>query len=164
VACVPASAAHPAASHIPRLGRVLAATDLSDSGNQAVPYAYALAGPGGTVELCTVFERHLPHPIYAYDQPSQALRPEHRAELEAKLRALVPAEAEGRLITTNVTVIDGGTPAHAIVQTAERMGVDAIALGTHGRTGAVRAALGSVAAAVAETAPMPVLVRRRKVD
>ena len=77
-----------------------------------------------------------------------------------KLRALVPAEAEKLGITTHVSVIDGGKAAETIMQAAERLNVDAISLGSHGRGGLARALLGSVAEEVVRRSTRPVLVVR----
>jgi nucleotide-binding universal stress UspA family protein len=144
---------------VPRLFTVLAPTDLSAVGNGAIPFAYTLlAGHGGVVELCHVHERALPSPPYAYDRPQGRLADGQRAELQAALRALVPADADRLGITTHVSVIDGGEAAEAIVQAAERLAVDAIALGSHGRGGTARALMGSVAESVLRRAGRPVLV------
>ena len=53
-----------------------------------------------------------------------------------------------------------GTPAPAIVDTARKNNCDLIALATHGRTGLVRAVLGSVADAVVRESHLPVLLIR----
>jgi nucleotide-binding universal stress UspA family protein len=53
-----------------------------------------------------------------------------------------------------------GQPAMAICQAAERLDVDIICLGTHGRTGLPRAALGSIAEAVLNHTRRPVLLAR----
>jgi nucleotide-binding universal stress UspA family protein len=138
---------------------VLAATDLSPSGNRAVPYAYEmLAGHGGVVELCTVHEHSVPSPAYAYDSSRGDLSAERRAEIEIALRALVPPEAEALGISTHVRVIDGGKAATDIVQAAERLAVDAIVVGAHGRGRALRSLLGSVSSGVVGTSQRPVLV------
>jgi nucleotide-binding universal stress UspA family protein len=140
---------------------VLAPTDLSPASNAAVAHAYALLrGAGGVVELCHVHERPLPNPPYAYDDPRGQLSAERHAALEAELRALVPADAARLGITTHVTIIDGGAAATAIVQAAERLNVDAVAMGSHGRHGLRRALLGSVAEAVVRHARKPVLIVR----
>jgi nucleotide-binding universal stress UspA family protein len=160
VVCVPVPAAGQGgrATAPPRILTVLAPTDLSDTGNAAVPYAYALLrATGGVVELCFVHEHPLPTPAYAYDLPS-ALAPVDRDAIETQLRALVPAEAEALGITTHVSVIDGGKAAEAIVAAAERLNIDAINIGSHGRGGVARAVLGSVAEAVVRHARRPVLV------
>jgi nucleotide-binding universal stress UspA family protein len=57
------------------------------------------------------------------------------------------------------TAIVEGTPDSAIVEYAEANGVDAIVLGTHGRTGRSKLAhLGSVTERVVKNAPVPVFV------
>lgn len=157
--CVPAPLHHEE-PHVPRLERVLVATDLSPLGDQAVPWAYAAVDPGGHVELCHVFEHYVPHPIYAYASDKDALRPEHRAELEQRLAALIPPEAKARHIVTHVNVIDGGRAGEALAQAAERLMVDAICIATHGRSGLGKALLGSVAEEVMRRSKRPVLLLR----
>ena len=149
------------AGAIPAYRAVLAATDLSPVGNAAVAHAYSLLrGAGGVVELCYVHEHALPSPSYAYALPEQALSDVDRARLVKELRALTPHDAAARGISTHVTVVDGGKPAESIVQAAERLGVDAITLASHGRGGVARVVLGSVAEEVVRRARRPVLVVR----
>ena len=163
--CVPAASRPadepPVRALIPRLRTVLAATDLSELGNRTVLNACALLrGAGGVVELAHVRERHLASPIYAYDTGQDALTPELRAEIEARLRALIPAEAAGFGIDVRVTVVDGGAPGEAILQAARRLGADAICVASHGRSGLLRSVLGSVAEAVISGSELPVHVVR----
>jgi nucleotide-binding universal stress UspA family protein len=99
----------------------------------------------------------VPIPGYVYDLPDQLTAAE-RAGLEKQLRALVPAEAEAMGVTTHVSIIDGGRAAETIVAAAERLNVDAVSLGSHGRGGIARALLGSVAEAVVRSARRPVLI------
>jgi nucleotide-binding universal stress UspA family protein len=156
---VPPPAPSAAAPEPRGLFTVLAATDLSPAGNRAVPYAYELlAGHGGVVELCYVHERALASPAYAYTQPAGELTTAERSRLIAALRALVPATAERRGITTHVTVIDGGEAGAAIVQAGERLVADAIVLGSHGKSGVRRALLGSVSQEVVRRSQRPVLI------
>lgn len=54
-----------------------------------------------------------------------------------------------------------GDAATTIVEGADRYGSSLVVIGTHGRRGIARAALGSVAAAVVERAHLPVVVVRR---
>ena len=161
VLCVPArAAAVPQRTAIPPLRTILVATDFSDLANAAVPYAYSLLrGNGGTVDLCHVYEHHLLTPVYAYDK-QQELSPKETTALEARLRSLVPPEADGLGIATRVTVVDGGSAAKAILQTAQLLGADAITLASHGRSGPARTAMGSVAEAVLRDSPKPVFVVR----
>jgi nucleotide-binding universal stress UspA family protein len=159
VVFVPAPPPDESRRQVPGIFTVLAPTDLSASGNRAVPFAYAMVSArGGVVELCHVHERSLPNPPTAYDRPEDTLGSAERARVESALRGLVPAEAARLGITTHVTVIDGGKAAEAITQAAERLVVDAIVLGSHGRSGAIRSLLGSVSQAVVRQARHPVLV------
>jgi len=157
----PSTAASPA--EIPELHTVLAVTDLSPLGNAAVAHAYALVrATGGVVELCHVHERALPNPTYAYDAPGPGLSELDRARLLKDLKALVPAESKALGIATHVSIVDGGKAAEAIVQTAERLNVDAIAMASHGRGGLARTVLGSVAQDVLHRSHRPVYVVRSK--
>lgn len=163
--CVPSASRPadepPARAHIPQLRTVLAATDLSELGNRTVLHACALLrGAGGVVHLTHVRERHLPSPIYAYESGQDALTPELQAEIEGRLRALIPAEAATFGIEVRVTVVDGGAPAEAILQTARRQAADAICVASHGRSGLLRSVLGSVAEAVISGSELPVHVVR----
>ncbi len=55
-----------------------------------------------------------------------------------------------------------GVPYEAILTEAERLGVDLIVMGTHGRIGRLHALLGSVAEGVVRNAPCPVLTVRER--
>jgi len=150
VASVPAEAAHRAAdAEIPELNEVLAATDFSPSGDHAVPYAFSLVRPGGTV--------HLVHALPA--APSE----EERRKLEQRLRALVPAQAGEQAKRAAVQVV-WGEPSAAIAAAAERMGADAICVGSHARGAVAKVVLGSVSQALLGKTRRPVLVVPRKAE
>jgi len=152
------------AEPLPKLAHVLVTTDFSPVGNAAIPYAYSLARGGGQVELCHVYERELPNPVYAYARDDVKLAREHRVVLEERLRGLIPAGAAGAGVDTRVVVIDGGKPADGILHAAERLGVDAICIASHGRTGTHRVRLGSVAEEVLRHGHTPVFVVRRPAE
>ena len=78
--------------------------------------------------------------------------------IEKQLRALVPAGAEARWLTTKVEVVESRHCSTAICQAAERFGADLICIGSHGRTGLSKAILGSVAQDVMAGSQRPVLV------
>ncbi|HEV8322292.1 MAG TPA: universal stress protein [Myxococcota bacterium] len=159
---VPAPARSATPGAVPRLSLVLAATDFSDTGNAAVPYAYALLrGAGGHVELVHVRERFFPEAVRGHEPAGAGLAPPERDALEQRLRALVPEGADLHGITTHVAVVESGAPAEGILQAAARLGADAICVGSHGRGGLARAALGSVATEVVRHADRPVFVHRR---
>jgi len=159
VVFVPPASAISASPRVPAIATVLAPTDLSAAGNRAIPFAYALlAAHGGVVELCHVHERSLPAPPYAYDRQEGKASEAERACLESELRALVPPDAARMGVTTHVSVIDGAHAADAIVQASERLGADAIVLGSHGRGAVARTVMGSVSQGVVRHARRPVLV------
>ena len=58
------------------------------------------------------------------------------------------------------TAIEVGRPAATIVEEARERDVDHIVVGSHGRTGASRILLGSVAETVARRSPVPVTIVR----
>lgn len=155
VVCVPATGADesPAAS-IPVFKRVLVPTDFSKLGNQAIPFAYSALHRGGAVCLF--------HVVEAMRSRAKAGKLERRQIkiIEKELRALVPAEAEARWLTTKVEVVESHHCSTAICQAAERFGADLICIGSHGRSGLSKAILGSVAQDVMAHTQRPVLVVR----
>lgn len=58
--------------------------------------------------------------------------------------------------------IEYGEPDEEILEYAETEGIDAIVMGTHGRTGAGRLVIGSVAEKVVRRSPIPVVTIRRE--
>lgn len=162
VLCVPASAAM--MRTIPPVRRVLAPTDLSELGSSAVRHAYSLAPAGGTVHVLHV----LPVPAgapsvgtgYVPSEPSSAEERAERERITTELRALIPAEAILRGITTRVELVTGRKVSEAICQAAERLDCDVICLATHGRSGLTRALAGSVAQEVLMNGTRPVFIVR----
>ncbi|WP_459806843.1 universal stress protein [Halopiger thermotolerans] len=71
--------------------------------------------------------------------------------------AVERAEEYGAAIETDQVV---GSVADAVIEYADEHGVDRIVIGSHGRTGASRVLLGSVAETVARRAPVPVTIVR----
>ena len=161
VACVPAPSV-PRKLHVPRLRHVLVATDFSDLANSAIPLAYATMQQGGTVHLLHVLaSAHARVDPYDVFQPaSVTVTTEAAAAARCRLSQLVPPDASGTGIETQLHVIDAPEAWQAICQAAERLGADLVCLGTHGRTGIARAALGSVAANVLTHSRRPLLLAR----
>lgn len=146
---------------IPPLRRVLVSTDFSPIANLAIAYACSILAHGGQVFLTHVIDS-IPA-VYAKDWGGP--RAAHRAaeeEIVAKrrLEALIPRDAAARGIEARIEVLYGVNVAQAICQAAERNGADVICIGSHGRVGAARLALGSVAQEVMARSRRPVLVVR----
>jgi nucleotide-binding universal stress UspA family protein len=151
VACVPIVAEFsPRHAHVPEFRRVLVATDFSELGNAAIPYACAACGIGGLVRIVHV----VPPPR------RRSAGGEGRAALEERLQGLVPAEMGARGQPPEVAVIEDPDPAAAICTEADRFGADLVCLASHGMS-ASRDVFGSVAEAVLKRIRRPFLVVRR---
>jgi nucleotide-binding universal stress UspA family protein len=83
-------------------------------------------------------------------------------QLHAIARRMTALQAQARKagVVTAVTIVRSAVPFDAIVRAAKRVGADLLVLGTHGRTGLARVAIGSVAERVMARAPCPVLTVR----
>jgi nucleotide-binding universal stress UspA family protein len=86
---------------------------------------------GGSVHLLHVNDPHV--------------RENERAEVVARLNALVPRDTLHAGIETLVEVTSDESAARSICQVAERVGADAICMGTRGRSEITAALLGSQA-------------------
>lgn len=124
---------------------IICFTDFSEHGGQAIPYAYSVLPREGAVCLL-----HVAKP--GDDEPKDAL--------EARVRALVPAEGAPRGLVTEVRVVESGAPATAMCEAAHHFSADLVCVGSHGRSGLAAAAMGPVAQAVIAQSARPVLVIR----
>jgi nucleotide-binding universal stress UspA family protein len=151
IACVPlATSLEVPAPSIARFESVLIATDLTARGSVGIPFGYGLLGHGGTAYLAHVV------PAVDVDASQRAATSEGAA---ASLRALAPADAPALGITTRLEMLEGEDVPELLCAAAERLGVDAICLGSS----SMRLApgyLGSVARRVLARTTRPVLVVR----
>lgn len=93
---------------------------------------------------------------------SEQLR-RHADQRLQKFAELAPAGGTpGPLFLRAVSHLRLDAPAHEIAQLASDLEADLVVVGTHGRRGAARLLLGSVAESVVRLAPCPVLVEREK--
>jgi nucleotide-binding universal stress UspA family protein len=152
VACIPAARVETIERQSAPLRRVLAASDLSEHGSSAIPYAYGAVSRGGVVRLLHVLE-----PLRLMETRSVVVV----AEAEERLRAQVPADAAARGIQTEVSVIEESDVVKTIRQEAERFGAHLVCIGSHGRSGLAKAVLGSVAQSVMAQSQRPVLIVRK---
>jgi nucleotide-binding universal stress UspA family protein len=129
--------------------KVLFATHFDAGSLHAAAYAFSFAmDAGGSVTLMHVLA----------DSRKLTERPQEKlAEIRRQLRALVPDNAE--LFCSPAIVIEYGSPAERILETAEREHSDLIVMGVHRpkRLGAASHALHDVAFDVIAKAPCPVL-------
>ncbi len=82
------------------------------------------------------------------------LQEESRIRLEEMLGEARKHEVEAE------TLLVEGAPHRTVLEEAERLGVDLIVVGTHGRTGVEHLLLGSTAEKIIRHSPVPVLVVR----
>jgi len=140
--------------------RILVATDFSPASTPAFEESVKIAKREGALLLIAhaYQEPGLVElsraPAEVYEQWNQTLR----EGTERKLRPLVEsARKEG--VEARPLILTGFAD-EAIVEAARQEGADLIVLGTHGRRGAARLFVGSVAARVIATAPCPVMTVR----
>jgi nucleotide-binding universal stress UspA family protein len=154
----------------PRLDNVLVPVDFSDHSTNAARYAIRLASRANpAIELLHVWDipPHMrsvaiaeraggaPVPLWELTRGRvQAAMSELVAKLDAEINAAMD-ERHGLLLRQRIEI---GSTAETITDIAAMSGHDLIVLGTHGRTGLSRLAMGSVASKVVRTAACPVLV------
>jgi nucleotide-binding universal stress UspA family protein len=147
VAVVPVSAeAAQSGGEVPLIRRVFVPTDFSPLSNAAAASAYALL----TDRRGEIYLFHAAAPEGAARDP----------EIVAELRSLVPSRGVPETVTTRTEVVRQRDAARAIREAAERLGADAICMGSKGRTGLKRTVLGSVAESVLRESRCPVFVVR----
>ena len=139
---------------------ILVATDFSEASNAAVVQAAQLAAAlGAEVTLIHVLApggaRRSLAPGASKPPPTQVMSADD--EQGAALKR-VREEVLGALSQVRLQLVSGESAAEAIVEQAERLKVDFIVLGTHGRTGLSHALVGSVAEVVVRRARCPVVV------
>ena len=130
--------------------KILAPTDFSDISAAGVRYACQLAKDMGAEII-----------IFNVDVLDESNRVDKR-EIEQHKKRLADFVAEkvpdaGAALKMR-QLVDAGQPFGAIVDCAEKEGVDLIVMSSHGRTGLSRMLIGSVTDKILRGAPCPVLV------
>lgn len=141
--------------------RILVPLDGSKLAEVALPHAIAQAKQsGGTLLLLRALP---PMTAAAVAEAAAYLDWERiRADVAAEARRYlegVRARLAAENLNAQIEIVDG-EPADAIIDAAERHGVDLIVMATHGRSGLGRWVLGSVADRVVRAAKAPVLLIR----
>jgi nucleotide-binding universal stress UspA family protein len=144
------------------LKNVVVATDFSLDADAAVSYALALAKETrAAVCLLHVVDNPLAAGAWSSDMYASEI-----AGLQINLVRDAEKQLQQGIRTLDRPGIEiagavrTGRPASTIVEFARESGCDLIVIGSHGRTGAARLVMGSVAEHVVRTAPCPVLVVR----
>jgi nucleotide-binding universal stress UspA family protein len=145
-------------------GLVVAATDLSDPSLPAIAAGAAAAERrGARLVVLSVLEwgSAMPMPALGMFGTLPAIPP---PEVQQQVRDALASAVEQAMARLNVkgeVVIADGSPASGIVQAAGELGAELVVVGTQGRTGLARLALGSVAEQVIRTASSSVLTVRK---
>ncbi|MCC7110189.1 MAG: universal stress protein [Deltaproteobacteria bacterium] len=135
-----------------------------------VAHDFSPCGEAAAKEAARVVERLGGKLVLLHVHPLPQLRPEeawgeetHRMQEELRMRlqgqASVLRERFPKL-DIDLDVIPARDPAKGIVEEAERLGVNHVGVGTHGRKGLEHLVLGSVAEKVAREAKVPVTIVR----
>lgn len=141
--------------------RLVCATDFSPQSHDALRVAARLAHGGG--ELVIAHAQKSPAAVEVeLPEAARIVSVDPAAEDRELAAARIDAARLGaeRTIATRAS----GSPAEAIVELADESHADLVVTGSHGRTGAARLLLGSVAEAIVRRATCPVLVTRLRGD
>jgi nucleotide-binding universal stress UspA family protein len=164
-----------------QIKKILYATDLSESAVHAFSYAVSLAnlyGAGITIlHVLTEFsgDEFIASMINAdtWEEIKKRNYSEARDQLIGKKRdhstlkevleafsEEANADGEDQTFATDEILIESGSPAEVIVETAKKLSCDLIVMGTHGQGALAQVLIGSTARWVVKNSPIPVLVIR----
>ena len=138
------------------LKTILAPTDFSDLSANGVRYACQLARDMGAALI--IFN------VVALDESNAVNKREieqHKKRLEEFVAEKVADAGVGLKVRQ---MVDAGQPFGAIVDCAEKEGVDLIVMSSHGRSGLSRMLIGSVTDKILRGASCPVLVVPAKTE
>lgn len=129
------------------LRTLLVPVDLTDASRGPIALAFQmLRAAGGVVQL-----------LHVVKPTREGLTSQRVSDLERHLSEYVP-DREDHTILARPNFVESDMPAQAILQTAERLDVDAIVLASHGHTGLKHALGGAVVEHVVRGAKRPVMV------
>lgn len=137
--------------------RVLVPYDTSEQADYALEHAL---GEFGDAEIIL---EHVIEPFTNYTGAGGYDTTRYKQELEnaeSMLETVCERYDDDRI----ETLVHYGRPVHKILQTADEEDIDTIVIGSHGRDGATRLLLGSVAETVARRSPVPVTVVRQPAE
>jgi len=140
-----------------KMQKILFATDHSEASKRALKFATSLArDTGASLIIAHVTDRE-PYPVGECFDEQETGDP---AEMH-DLKRIVPPDPQvpytHQLLFAEPGSTEAVKPADELVKFAEREGVDAIVLGTHGRSGLDHLLMGSVAESVVRKANCPVV-------
>ena len=156
---------------IPKIQKILYATDLSPNSVYALRYAMNSAiKHDADIIILHVLEKvdpasHVMLDLYLYEKRQQEIAEEHVSEtktlIKKRLRALRDQELEGRPEFEKKVIsieVCEGFPAEKILSKAQELNCDEIIMGTHSKGIIANTFLGSTAKRVLRRTRMPVLI------
>jgi nucleotide-binding universal stress UspA family protein len=152
---------------IPKIKKILYATDLSENSAYAFRYAVSSAQQNGaTIHILHVLEEIRTNLLWAYfdmeklqeirKKGKEEIRDRIRKKLESFCQRELTEDPECRDLVTSTEVVEGD-PAAEILHKADELGVDLVVMGTHGKGLLAHAFLGSVAESILHRIKIPVL-------
>lgn len=138
---------------------ILVPIDFSAASESALTYAFKLAElSGATIHVCHVIP--IPHILdllyeHGLEQPESVKQIEQKAR--KRIKEVVASVGPGKKPHIHFSEGEGSA---GVLAWATELKPDLIVMGTHGRRGAKRFFMGSVAEAVVRQAPCPVLTLR----
>jgi nucleotide-binding universal stress UspA family protein len=145
-----------AIGNLPRISRILVATDFSDQAHKALEWARSLADAFGAklvlLHVIDIFSMAEVGCVMGGADPLPLLQEQAHKRM-AELRTLIP-DAQ--------TVVREASPRPTIVDAALELDCQMIVMGTHGRSGLAHLLLGSVAEYVVAHSKVPVLTVRSR--
>jgi nucleotide-binding universal stress UspA family protein len=161
VLCVPLSSYHPE-FRLPKLDRVLVATDLSPDAENVIQHGCGLLPGGGSMRLLHVCDAPRPgiDPFIAaqvYFEHSVASSKD-TAEAEERLYDIAPRQMATAGVSMSVRALQSNDVAAAICDSADEFGADVICMGTGKHSALSKVVLGSMVEQVVAKSHRPVLV------
>ena len=152
---------------IPRIKKILYATDLSENSTYAFRYAVNSAQQhGAKIHILHVLEEIKTNILAAYYELEklQEIREKGKEEVKDRIQKRLETfcqkelmkDPECRDLVASTEVVEGD-PAAEILRKADELGVDLVVMGTHGKGLLEHAFLGSVAEKVLHRIKIPVL-------
>jgi nucleotide-binding universal stress UspA family protein len=137
---------------------ILCPVDFSATSEEALRYAVSLATRLGTNEVHVLHVHQPPIAVGPEGGPPPAAWGEARRQAAHELEDLTKRySAHGVVVTPH---LEDGVPYQTIVDRAEKLGVDLVVMGTHGRGALMTFLLGSVAERVVRLSRAPVCTVR----
>jgi nucleotide-binding universal stress UspA family protein len=152
---------------IPKIKKILYATDLSENSAYAFRYAVGSAQQNGaTIHILHVLEELKTNLLWPYFEMEklQEIRRKGKGEIKDRIQKRLEIFCQKELtknpecqdLVASTEIVEGD-PTAEILRKADELGVDLVVMGTHGKGLLAHAFLGSVAESVLHRIKIPVL-------